>query len=70
MENIIITGVACSGDEAMINQGSQVNINTSQDDFTNPVLEKFTDMAELLLLDPIHEVDDSGWPNKPPNPEK
>lgn len=31
--------------------------------FVAPVLEKFTDMADLLLLDPIHEVDaTSGWP--------
>lgn len=28
------------------------------------VLEKYTDMQELLLLDPIHDVDDeAGWPN-------
>ncbi len=30
--------------------------------FKAPVLLKYTDMQELLLLDPIHEVDDSGWP--------
>lgn len=28
------------------------------------LLEKYTDMQELLLLDPIHDVDDEeGWPN-------
>lgn len=35
--------------------------------FRAPVLQKFTDMQELLLLDPIHDVDDMGWPK--PNPE-
>lgn len=30
--------------------------------FVAPVLEKFTDMADLLLLDPIHDVDAAGWP--------
>lgn len=30
--------------------------------FEAPVLHKYTDMQELLLLDPIHEVDDAGWP--------
>lgn len=31
--------------------------------FISPVLEKYTDMADLLLLDPIHEVDEAaGWP--------
>jgi hypothetical protein len=36
--------------------------------FSPPVLQKYTDMEEMLLLDPIHEVDEHGWPNarKPP----
>ena len=31
--------------------------------FKAPALQKYTDMQEMLLLDPIHEVDESGWPN-------
>lgn len=32
--------------------------------FEKPMLEKFTDMEDLLLLDPIHEVDvEAGWPS-------
>ena len=27
-----------------------------------PVLTKYSDMEELLLLDPIHDVDETGWP--------
>lgn len=30
--------------------------------YTVPTLEKYDDMEELLLLDPIHEVDEAGWP--------
>jgi hypothetical protein len=30
--------------------------------FVPPLLERYTDMQELLLLDPIHEVDETGWP--------
>jgi hypothetical protein len=26
-------------------------------------LSRFTDMRDLILLDPIHEVDEGGWPN-------
>jgi hypothetical protein len=26
-------------------------------------VQKFTDMEEMLLLDPIHDVDETGWPN-------
>jgi len=31
--------------------------------FQDPVLHKHTDMQDLLLLDPIHEVDETGWPS-------
>lgn len=30
--------------------------------FVAPVLNAYTDMEELLLLDPIHDVDETGWP--------
>ena len=28
-------------------------------------IEKHTDAEKLLLIDPIHDVDSAGWPNKP-----
>ncbi len=31
-----------------------------------PTLEKYTDMQELLLLDPIHDVEEAGWPKARP----
>lgn len=35
--------------------------------FTPPQLDRYTDMQQLLLMDPIHEVDATGWPMaKPP----
>jgi hypothetical protein len=33
------------------------------DTFEAPALEKFTDMQDLILLDPVHEVDERGWPH-------
>lgn len=30
-----------------------------------PRLDRFTDLQSLLLLDPIHDVDESGWPHPP-----
>lgn len=30
-----------------------------------PLFDTYTDMKDLLLIDPIHEVDVSGWPNQP-----
>lgn len=31
-------------------------------EFAEPVLTKYTDMQNLLMVDPIHEVTDEGWP--------
>ncbi len=45
--------------------------DTPRGPFAKPVLSKYTDMQDLLLLDPIHEVDESGWPSrKPANPAR
>lgn len=30
--------------------------------FSDPIYEKYTDMQEFLLVDPIHEVDVTEWP--------
>ncbi len=35
--------------------------------FEKPTLHKYTDMEQILLLDPIHNVDETGWPNEPSN---
>ncbi len=34
--------------------------------FSPPKFEKYSDMEELLLVDPIHEVTPSGWPQRSP----
>jgi hypothetical protein len=35
--------------------------------FNAPVLNKYTDMQDLLIVDPIHEVDATGWPSTKPS---
>jgi Coenzyme PQQ synthesis protein D (PqqD) len=37
--------------------------------FAAPVLEKHTDMQDLILLDPVHEVGAQGWPHPAPPDE-
>lgn len=32
--------------------------------YAPPELQVYSDMEELLLLDPVHDVGDAGWPNK------
>jgi hypothetical protein len=36
---------------------------TEKRPFVAPVLVAYTDLEDLLTLDPIHEVDDNGWPH-------
>jgi hypothetical protein len=33
--------------------------------WNTPLLEKYEEMKDLLMLDPIHEVDEQGWPHRP-----
>ncbi len=33
--------------------------------FVKPVVQKYSDMEDILVLDPIHDFDDAGWPNVP-----
>ena len=33
--------------------------------FAQPTIERFDDLQELLLLDPVHDVDHTGWPRRP-----
>ena len=35
--------------------------------FEPPLLEKYTDMQDLVLLDPVHEVGATGWPAPKPD---
>lgn len=30
-------------------------------------IEEFSDMQDILLLDPVHDVDESGWPSAKPS---
>jgi hypothetical protein len=34
--------------------------------YASPKFDKYSDMEELLLVDPIHEVSPHGWPETPP----
>lgn len=33
--------------------------------FAGLAINRYTDIQELLLIDPVHEVDDIGWPVRP-----
>lgn len=56
------------GDDEGISPSPLAFAGNHPETFEKPVLYKFGDMQDLLLLDPIHEVDEAGWPySKPDN---
>jgi outer membrane protein assembly factor BamB len=44
--------------------GGATRANGAGPSYSTPKLSAYTDMQELLLLDPVHEVDDAGWPSR------
>ena len=60
----LITGIESSG------QPPAEKMISMKQPFAEPILEKFTDMREMLLVDPIHELDEGGWPKGNPPPEQ
>lgn len=58
-------------DHATAQSGPKLGIKTDtccpaqEQQFTAPHLHKYTDMQDLLLLDPIHDVTETGWPHVP-----
>lgn len=37
-------------------------LDLDRSQWISPVLEVFTDLRDLILVDPIHDADDLGWP--------
>jgi len=66
-ENLIVLSTR-GPDEVRIQTQMENAAKTEQPVFETPILSKYSDMQELLLLDPIHEVDEAGWPAAKPEP--
>src|SRR5207247_10291616 len=50
---------------ATFDDGIKISSAAERSQFRYPVLQKYTDMQALLLLDPVHDVDEAVWPRKP-----
>lgn len=55
-------------DSGRASDGEDAGTTPHRGAFEAPALHKYTDMQELLLVDPIHEVEDTGWPERPGHP--
>jgi len=66
LEEEIIIAADQNNSNLDVNSNPKIYIeNDNRMSFIEPVLEKYTDMEDLLLLDPIHDVDEQGWPKMP-----
>jgi hypothetical protein len=55
--------VAADGEPTMM---TPPTLDAPAEEWQPPVLEKYTDMQDLVLLDPVHEVQPAGWPHVQP----
>lgn len=66
VEDLIFEGILIETyDSPIINQSINVvkPLYSSKEGFEPPLLEKFDEVSDLLLIDPIHTVDQQqGWP--------
>jgi hypothetical protein len=62
LERNLIAGV--ENGTAPTSDGSAATAERNGVPYSPPKLSAYTDMQELLLLDPVHEVDDAGWPSR------
>ena len=70
-ENLIVpVDEAPAVDLTELNQILPANNGAEKSPFNPPQLNKYSDMQELLLLDPIHYVDEAGWPKPVLDPPK
>jgi hypothetical protein len=60
LAQLLESGLAVSGDGA--GQTRAPDASGEKSPFESPKLERYTDMKDYFLLDPIHEVDTAGWP--------
>lgn len=47
---------------AVPHSGLETTAGEERPAFEIPLMEKHSDVQDLLVLDPIHEVDETGWP--------
>lgn len=66
-ENLIVA-VDGAVEPSDLDRVAPFNNGHDKPSFKAPSLHKYSDMQELLLLDPIHDVDDAGWPKPVTNP--
>jgi hypothetical protein len=61
-ETLIVPHPDGSSTARITGKGDGQSIEGDRIPFPAPSLNRYSDMRDLLLIDPVHDVDESGWP--------
>jgi hypothetical protein len=62
IQDLLAEDLIRAADGASLLSLSDVGGSETRKTFNAPILNTYSDMQDLLLLDPIHDVDEAGWP--------
>ena len=60
LEELVAEDLILEGDKSA---AGWVELTTALTPFAGPVLHKYTDMQEFMMVDPLHDVEAAGWPS-------
>jgi hypothetical protein len=63
-ENLLISSKIKNNQERNTSVETNQEIRVDNNGIKTPTLQRFTDMQDFLLVDPIHEIDYEKWPEK------
>ena len=67
LDQLMEEGAIVTSSDVIAKDGVPAPTEGVRPSFTDPVFEKYDDMADLILLDPVHEIDqEEGWPKRAP----
>ena len=61
-ENLLVLSEINNNHKKIVSTETYDDNKVSQDNIKTPTLQRYTDMQEFLLVDPIHEIDYEKWP--------
>jgi len=64
--SVVDAGLAMPSTEVLSTSDTRSPISGEPTAWSVPVLESHDDLADLMLIDPVHDVTEQGWPHTPP----
>lgn len=61
---LIDLGLIASGDRSAGDQRFELPADRERDVWTPPVFHSYDDLTDLILIDPVHDTSEDGWPSR------